>query len=218
MKKINQKAQDLEKFVQAILSEQIKVGEVIRQNELCEILNTSLSPLRELLVLLEELELVEVKPRSGFQVIYPGIDSMGENMQFRVMIEMHAIEAFLEVVSDEWIEEQISQHKTMLHGLETAEDLTTQNSIVLDIDRSFHRTIVDSLKNRAITKAHEYTQTKLRIARQVHRRVPPRKTNIRAMEEHLVILDVMKSRDIVAVRAALDAHFNMSIRNTLVGY
>ena len=144
MKKINQKAQDLEKFVQAILSEQIKVGEVIRQNELCEILNTSLSPLRELLVLLEELELVEVKPRSGFQVIYPGIDSMGENMQFRVMIEMHAIEAFLEVVSDEWIEEQISQHKTMLHGLETAEDLTTQNSIVLDIDRSFHRTIVAS--------------------------------------------------------------------------
>ena len=101
--KITDKAEDLENFVQAILSEKIMVGDVIRQSELCEVLSMSLSPLRELLVLLEELNLVEVKPRAGYKIIYPDFDFMRENLQFRIMIEKHAVEPFLNVVTDDWI-------------------------------------------------------------------------------------------------------------------
>lgn len=216
--KITQKSQDLEKFVQAILSGKIKVGEVVRQAELCEILGTSMSPLRELLVLLEELDLVEVKPRAGFKIIYPDLDFMRENMQFRVMIENHALAFFIDIVTDDWIEDQITRHHAALQGLETAEDLTAHNAFILNFDRDFHRTIVASMENKAITKAHEYTQTKLRIARQVHRRVPPRKINITAMQDHLTILDALKTRDLARVQKALDAHFTTSARNTLVGY
>lgn len=216
--KITQKAQDLETFVQAILSGKIKVGAVIRQRELCEVLGTSMSPLRELLVLLEELELVEVKPRAGFRIIYPDIDFMRENMQFRILIENHAIDPFIEYATDTWIDDQIYQHQEALRVLETTEDLTSYNDFIVDFDRGFHRTIVASLKNRAMAKAHEYTQTKLRIARRVHRRVPPRKINMNAMKEHLAILDALKTRDVDAVRNLLDAHFTGSIRNTLVGF
>lgn len=216
--KVTQKAEELNKFVQAVLSEQIKVGEVIRQTELCEVLNTSMSPLRELIVLLEELDLIEVKPRSGFKIIYPDIEFWQENMQFRVMIEMHAMRTFIEHVDDGWISDQILLHQNMLHELETKEDLSAQSSGVWNIDRNFHRSIVTSLNNRTVTKAHEYTQTKLRIARQVHRRIPPRKSNIQAMQDHLVILEVLKSRDVTNVLEALDDHFTKSIRNTLVGY
>ena len=216
--KVTDKAQDLEHFVQSILSEKIKVGEVIRQSDLCEVLGTSLSPLRELLVLLEELELVEVKPRAGYKIIYPDIEFMRENMQFRVMIEKHAIEPFIEDVTEDWITDQIAQHTSAIHGIETADDLTTVNARVVDIDRAFHRTLVAALQNKAISKAHEYTQTKLSIARQVHRRIPPRKTNMNAMLEHITILDALKRRDVAEVAAALDGHFTSSIRNTLVGY
>lgn len=216
--KITDKAQDLENFVQAILSEKIVVGEIVRQRDLCEILETSLSPLRELLVLLEELELVEVKPRAGYKIIYPDIEFMRENMQFRVMIEKHALEPFLEEVTEGWIKDQITQTKDLICQIETTADLSLLNPVVLDIDRAFHRTIVAALKNNAISKAHEYTQTKLRIARQVHRRIPPRKTNMTAMLEHVAILEAMKQRDVVEVTKALEAHFAGSIRNTLVGY
>lgn len=216
--KITDKAQDLENFIQAILNEKIKVGEVVRQRDLCDTLGTSLSPLRELLVLLEELELVEVKPRSGYKVIYPDIEFMRENMQFRVMIEKHAIEPFIEDVSDDWIEAQLTKHRDVIHQIDTTEDSTTLNASIVDFDRAFHRTIVAALKNKAISKAHEYTQTKLRIARQVHRRIPPRKTNRNAMLEHMAILEVLKRRNVAEVTKALDAHFTGSIRNTLVGY
>lgn len=216
--KITQKSKDLKVFVDAVLSEKLKVGEVIRQSELCDVLGMSMSPLRELIVLLEELDLIEVKPRSGFQIIYPDFDFMSENMQFRVMIENHAIEAFSEDVEGDWIEEQIDLHNKAIADLQETENLTELNSYILDFDRSFHRIIVASLKNKAIEKAHEYAQTKLQIARQVHRRVPPRKTNMIAMQDHLAILDALKARDLEQVRAALDAHFTQSIRNTLVGY
>lgn len=216
--KITQKSQDLEAFVQAILSEKIKVGEVVRQSELCEILGTSMSPLRELIVLLEELELVEVKPRAGFKIIYPDLEFMRENMQFRILIENHAIGSFTESVSDDWISDQITQHQDALRILESAEDSTAHNDFIVGFDRSFHSAIVASLNNKAMAKAHEYSQTKLRIARQVHRRVPPRKINVTAMQEHLQILNALKSRDVAAVRVLLDAHFTHTIRNTLVGF
>ncbi|MEP5730382.1 MAG: GntR family transcriptional regulator [Sulfitobacter sp.] len=216
--KVTDKAQDLEHFVQSILSEKIKVGEVIRQSDLCEILGTSLSPLRELLVLLEELELVEVKPRAGYKIIYPDIEFMRENMQFRVVIEKHAIEPFVEDVADDWIDGQIMQHKSAIHGIKISDDLTALNASIVGLDRAFHRTLVSALKNKAMSKAHEYTQTKLSIARQVHRRIPPRKTNMNAMLEHITILNALKRRDIAEVTATLDAHFTSSIRNTLVGY
>lgn len=216
--KITQKTQDLDVFVEAILAGHIKVGEVIRQSELCQILRTSMSPLRELLVLLEELDLVEVKPRAGFKIIYPDLDFMRENMQFRVLIENHAITNFVEFVTDDWITEQIDCHKEALLVLETEKDLTAHNAFVLELDRDFHRAIVGSMKNKAISKAHEHTQSKLRIARQVHRRVPPRKINMVALQDHLTILSALKARDLDAVRQALDAHFTTSARNTLVGY
>lgn len=216
--KIKRNSLELEAFVQAILCNKLEVGEVVRQSELCQVLGISMSPLRELLVLLEELELVEVKPRAGFKVIYPDINFMRENMQFRVMIEKHALEAFIETVSDKWITEQTKLHREALKALETAEDSTEHNDYIVDLDREFHRTIVGSLENTSISKAHEYTQTKLRIARRVHRRIPPRKVNIGAMTEHLEILKTLKTRNLIDVSRALDAHFSGSLHNTLVGY
>jgi len=216
--KITDKSQDLENFIQAILNDQIKVGEVVRQRDLCEILGTSMSPLRELLVLLEELELVEVKPSAGYKITYPDIDFMRENMQFRVMIEQQAIEPFVDQVKDDWIEEQLQQHKDAAQGLETTDNIEAHNELIVTLDRAFHRTLVGALKNKAISKAHEYTQIKLRIARRVHRRIPPRKTNLDAMLEHIEILHALKLRDSIQVKAKMDLHFAGSIRNTLVGY
>tara|TARA_B100000929_G_scaffold94180_1_gene73874 strand:- start:4670 stop:5323 length:654 start_codon:yes stop_codon:yes gene_type:complete len=216
--KITDKVQDLENFVQAILSEKIMVGDVIKQSELCDILGISLSPLRELLVLLEELNLVQVKPRSGYKIIYPDVDFMRENMQFRIMIEKNAVESFLNEVTDSWIENQIEIHKEALSTLQNTDDLEAHNSKIIEIDQAFHREIVKALKNKAISKAHEYAQIKLRIARRVHRRFPPVKTNKNALEQHINILEIIKSRDASSVISSLDAHFALSIHNTLVGY
>ena len=98
------------------------------------------------------------------------------------------------------------------------DDLEAHNSKIIEIDQAFHREIVKALKNKAISKAHEYAQIKLRIARRVHGRFPPVKTNKNALEQHINILEIIKSRDASSVISSLDAHFALSIHNTLVGY
>lgn len=216
--KISDINQDLDTFVQKILSGDIQVGVVVRQTELCEILEISKTPLRELLVLLRELELIEVKPRAGFKVLYPDIEFMRENMQLRVILENHAIGAFNEIVTDEWIEVQIREHEKALRDLENAGELQALNESIFELDRNFHRVIVAALENSAVSKAHEYTQIKLQIARQVHLRTPPRKTNMVAMQDHLTILAALKTHNLDDIRAALEVHFTQSARNTLVGY
>lgn len=216
--KISDINQDLDSFIQKILSEDIKVGVVVRQAELCEILGISKTPLRELLVLLTELELIEVKPRAGFKVLYPDIKFMRENMQLRVILENHAIETFNEVVTNAWIKDQVRAHEKALYDLEHVDDPASLNESFFELDREFHRTIVAALKNSAVSKAHEYTQIKLQIARQVHRRIPPRKTNMNAMQDHLSILAALATHNLPHIRKALDAHFTQSARNTLVGY
>lgn len=216
--KIKHKNKDLDIFTQAILSGKLKVGEIIRQRELCEVLGTSMSPLRETLVLLEELDLIEIKARAGIKVIYPDLDFMRDNLQFRIMIEKNAIEVFARDISDAWIDDQIQEHTRLLQALETEKDLTEYNANVLSLDRVFHQKIVASLKNATITKTHEHIQTKLQIARQVHRRIPPRQINISVMHDHLLILHALKDRDLKRIHNALDAHFTMSSHNTLVGY
>ncbi len=216
--KIRQKSKELDKFVQAILTGKLTAGEIIRQRELCEILKTSMSPLRDTLVLLEELELIEVKPRAGIKVIYPDLDFMRDNMQFRILIEMQAISEFIQVVTDDWIDAQTEEHQRTLRDLEAATDLTTLNANVLELDRGFHRAIVASMKNKAIAKAHEHIQSKLRIARQVHRRVPPRQANIDAMRDHLGILAALQKRDAAETSKALDAHLILSNHKTLLGH
>jgi len=45
-------------FREALQNGQLKAGMVVTQNELCDLLGLSLSPLRETLVLLEEFGLV----------------------------------------------------------------------------------------------------------------------------------------------------------------
>ena len=142
--KISDINQDLDTFVRKVLEDDIAPGAVIRQAELSEKLGVSTTPLRELLVLLRELDLIEVKPRAGFKVLYPDIEFMRENMQLRVIMENHAIETFNEVVSNAWIEDQVSMHEKALLDLENVGDkqLQTLDESIFELDRGFHRTIV----------------------------------------------------------------------------
>src|SRR5262245_45329268 len=69
------------RFRDAMQSGKLQAGMVVTQNELCDLLGLSLSPLRETLVLLEEFGLVEIKPRTGIRIVYPEVAFIRENYQ-----------------------------------------------------------------------------------------------------------------------------------------
>ena len=146
------------RFREAMQSGKLQAGMVVTQNELCDLLGLSLSPLRDTLVLLEEFGLVEIKPRTGIRIVYPEIAFIRENFQFRIMIEVHALRAFGEAVTDEWLANMRARHEECRTELEANGSFDAVNARIATLDRQFHRDIVDALDNRAILETHHRLQ------------------------------------------------------------
>jgi DNA-binding GntR family transcriptional regulator len=201
------------RFRAALQDGRIQAGMTVTQNELCELLGLSLSPLRETLVLLEEFGLVEIKPRAGIRVVYPEVAFIRENFQFRIMIETHAIRSFAAIVGRDWLTDIRARHEASRIELDTSEPNEAVQEKFLNLDRQMHRAWVESLQNRTILVTHTRLQDNLWMARRVHQR--KFHTQLSAtIGEHLKILDALDARDIEGAVAGLEAHFRASTYRT----
>jgi GntR family transcriptional regulator, rspAB operon transcriptional repressor len=194
----------------------LKPGMVVTQSELCAILGISLTPLRETLVLLEEFGLVEVKRRAGIQIVYPEVAFIRENYQFRSVIELHAIRAFLPRAGRQWLAEMRTRHQELrgvASGDVAAPDL---NSAFIKLDSDMHVSFVEALENRAISAAYARIMDNINLARQVHDRTALRTRVLDSLGEHLTILDSIERGDADGAAANLELHFRASAYRTVV--
>lgn len=206
--------QGYRRFRQALQDGKLEAGMTVTQSELCDLLNLSLSPLRETLVLLEEFGLVEIKPRTGIRIIYPEVAFIRENFQFRVMIEVHALKAFAATVSDEWLANMRARHEECRTELLGPTLLEAVQGKCLALDRKMHREFVEALDNRAILETHTRIQDNLSMARRVHQRSVFKGQLANTVDEHLRIIECLELRDTDGAISALEAHFRASTHRT----
>lgn len=192
----------------------LKAGMVVTQNELCDLLGMSLSPLRETLVLLEEFGLVEIKPRTGIRIVYPEVAFIRENYQFRIMIETYALRAFGDMVTEAWLSTMRMRHEDCREALTGTGPFEAVQSQIVTLDRKMHRDIVEALDNRAILETHARIQENLGMARRVHQRSIYKGQLIEAIDEHLEIIACLERRNVPAAVAALEAHFRGATHRT----
>ena len=204
-------------FLDHIMNGDLPVGEVITQKEICGILKTSISPLRETLVLLEELELIEVKARAGIKIVRPDVAFVRENMEFRLIMETAAMPALIDVVSDAWIDQTTKDHLAMKTLVEDGKGAHVLEVDLRSMDNQFHRDIVASLDNSNILKAHERSQSKLQLARRVYKRRRGRQVNIDGLVEHLDVLECIKNRDADRANQMLKKHLSISTHRIVDG-
>jgi DNA-binding GntR family transcriptional regulator len=206
--------QGYQRFREALQSGKLEAGMVVTQNELCELLGLSLSPLRETLVLLEEFGLVEIKPRTGIRIVYPEVAFIRENYQFRIMIEVYALKTFGDMVTEEWLANMRSRHEECRRELQQNRPFEEVYTRIISLDRKMHRDIVEALENRAIMVTHTRLQENIGMARQVHQRSTYRAQLLDSIDEHLTMLTCLEKRDVPGAIAALEAHFRASTHRT----
>lgn len=204
------------RFRKAMQEGRLTPGMVITQNDLCAILGISLTPLRETLVLLEEFGLVEVKPRAGIQIVYPEVAFIRENYQFRSVIELHAIRAFLPRASAQWLAEIRARHHQLRDAASSETVGADLNSAFVALDSDMHVSFVAALENRAISAVYARIQDNINLARQVHDRTALRKRVLDSLREHLAILDSIEKGDVEGAVANLELHFHASAYRTVV--
>jgi DNA-binding GntR family transcriptional regulator len=202
------------RFSEAMQSGKLIAGMIVTQNDLCDLLGLSLSPLRETLVLLEEFGLVEIKPRTGIRIVYPEVAFIRENYQFRIMIETYALRTFGETVTEEWLANIRARHEECrkeLSGSVSFDDAQRNFSI---LDRKMHRDIVEALDNRAILDTHARLQENLMMAKRVHQRSVFRGQLLDTIDEHLKIITALDQRDVDGAIESLAAHFRGATHRT----
>ena len=195
------------RFREALQSGRLEAGMVVTQNELCDLLGLSLSPLRETLVLLEEFGLVEIKPRTGIRIVYPEVAFIRENYQFRIMIETYALRTFGETVTPEWLAGMRSRHEECRRELGGAVPFEEALPHMTALDRKLHRDIVEALDNRAILETHARLQDNIGMAKRVHQRSVFRGQLLDTIDEHLSIVEALERGDVEGAVASLAAHF-----------
>ncbi len=196
-------------FRDRLLDGTLRAGSTLTQQELLDILGISLTPLRELLVLLEDCNLVEIRQRSGITITYPDVGFIRQNLQFRSILEVSAMPGFAADVDRGWVERQTNVHEAFRNGIGTCENVDLRTALE-QIDRDFHDAIVRSLDNGILLKTYRRTMDNVALAQLVHRRnysVPQISDTI---EEHLTILDRIARGDGQGAVETLQAHFRAS--------
>jgi DNA-binding GntR family transcriptional regulator len=202
------------RFREALHNGKLEAGMVVTQNELCDLLGLSLSPLRETLVLLEEFGLVEIKPRTGIRIVYPEVGFIRENYQFRIMIEIYALRSFGDTVTEAWLANMRESHEDCRRNLSDGGPFEDSQLRFLTLDLRMHHEIVEALGNRAILDTHKRLQENIRMAQRVHRRSGFRSALLDTIDEHLKVIDALERRDVDGAVAALEAHFRASTHRT----
>ena len=194
----------------------LQPGMIVTQNELCAIHGISLTPLRETLVLLEEFGLVEVKRRAGIQIVYPEVAFIRENYQFRSVIELHAIRAFLPRAGRQWLADMRGRHQDLRDAASNEVVAADLNRTFITLDSDMHVSFVESLENRAISAVYARIMDNINLARQVHDRTALRTRVLDSLREHLSILDSIEKGDAEGAVNALELHFRASAYRTVV--
>jgi len=210
----NAKDEGYQRFLRAMFDSKIAPGSTVTQTDLCKIMNMSVTPLRECLVLLEEYGLVEVRPRAGDRVVYPDISFFRENMQFRTVIESNALPSFVEKADINFLESLRRSHEDCLNRISTAEDPDKISLALYVLDRTLHAEIVKALHNRSISAAHTRLQDNIHLSRLVHVQLTYRNSTMDTIEEHLLLIDAAIKRDEKAACAALKTHLRASTHRT----
>lgn len=204
------------RFRQAMQEGRLQPGMIVTQSELCAILGISLTPLRETLVLLEEFGLVEVKRRAGIHVVYPEVAFIRENYQFRSVIELHAIRAFLPRAGRQWLADMRARHQDLRDAASNEAVAADLNRTFTTLDSDMHVSFVEALENRAISAAYARIMDNINLARQVHDRIALRTRVLDSLREHLSILDSIEKGDAEGAVTYLELHFRASAYRTVV--
>lgn len=202
------------RFRTALQEGRLQPGMLLTQTELCDLLDMSMSPLRETLVLLEEYGLVEIKPRTGIRIVFPEVAFIRENFQFRIMIETHALRTFGDTVTEAWLSAMRQRHEECRLALHDLEALESAQSRLHALDRKMHRDIVEALENRAILDTHARLQDNLGMARRAHQRSIYRGQLMETINEHMAVIERLEQRDVEGAVGALEAHFRASTHRT----
>lgn len=202
-------------FVDALLAGRLKLGQTLKQEELCDVLDMSLSPMRETTTLLEAEGLITVRRRIGITIFYPDVKFVGNTFQFRGILEREGLTKFARSTDIGWVRRMRDDHETMIDYVRQVNDQSVYREPVRLLERAFHGSFIAAFDNLQIDMIYQRLTQKMFLIRLINMEAVGPANTIRSMSEHLEILDALEQRDAEGAVAALDKHLQGSLHRVL---
>ncbi|MFD7402065.1 GntR family transcriptional regulator [Streptomyces sp. NPDC059866] len=196
------RGQILDALRTALVTAELRPGEVYSAPALGERFGVSATPVREAMQQLALEGAVEVVPNRGFRVVQRDARELAELAEVRGLIEVPVILRLARTVpAERWAELRPSAEATVRAASSGC------RATYAEADRAFHRAVLSLAGNEQL----------VRIADDLHRRTqwPPagaaasagRSDLVADAAEHAAVLDALIARDLDAVRALVRVHF-----------
>lgn len=202
-------------FVDALAEGRLKLGQTLKQEELCAILGISLSPMRESTTLLEAEGLVTVRRRIGITIFYPDVKFVGNTFQFRGMLEREGLAKFARSVDDAWIARTLADHEAIIAHVQAVADPAIYRAPVRALEWAFHNSFIAAFENHQIEVIYERLHQKMFLLRLVNPDAVSPANTVKSMREHVAVLEALGRRDAQGAIDALDKHLQGVLHRTL---
>ncbi|MDJ0768926.1 MAG: GntR family transcriptional regulator [Ilumatobacter sp.] len=204
-------AQAYERIRRMIVRLELAPGDIVREDALQDLLGIGRTPIREALQRLARDQFVTVIPRRGMFVSSIDVDELAMLYEARAMLEPYAARlACVRGTADHWQEMADVIERSLRAGI-PPEDL-------LAVDRRCHEIIWNAAGNRFLTDTLDmlYAQSD----RVWHMYLADVADTRHAVDEHIEILDLLRTGDPDACAGALEAHvqsFDDQVRAAVTG-
>lgn len=185
-----------EYLFEKIVSNALSPGEPLVENDICNLLHVSRTPVREALRKLETEGLVYKIPDRGTFVREITYEDIMEIMEVRILFETHALQNCIRNAPDHDIQ-QLEERLTALGPDSDPNDY-------YDVDREIHLMIMRYCPNMRIQSYLRTLNAQLERLRRVSAMMPKRLSKSR--EEHLELVRAIRDRDYDTARDVLVVH------------
>ncbi len=183
---------------EAIVSNLLKPGDPITEQQISDTLGISRTPIREALKKLEAEGLVRHIPGRGSFVSEVTVQDIEEIFSLRVALEILALQIAYNKISDDELQE-LENSILQLDTNSSADDF-------YKYDRLLHHVIVHNGDNRRLENFLNNINIQIERVRIISSLLPQRLD--KSKEEHLAIVRALKDRDLLKTEHLLKTHIN----------
>ncbi len=200
-------------LLERVLNHEYPPGFRFDLSQLEDQLGVSRTPLKEALHRLQAEGLIEIRPRRGTYVISIDSQDVAESFDVRCILECAAAEIAVQKASDEEIE-QLQTLAKQMRQLLRSDGYQIIVGQYIELDRQFHRTLVNMAHNKRLAEICKQLDTHMQIAH-VRQKFILADSKKHTETEHDAIIQALQQRDVENLVQLLAQHINQSKQRTL---
>jgi DNA-binding GntR family transcriptional regulator len=202
-----------DKFQQQLLASRIRPGQIVTQRELVALTGLPLGAIREVIPRLEAEGLLRTVPQRGLQIATVDGRLVRNAFQLRLALEKEAAAQFAVSATDAQLDRLEAAHRDIV---KRAQRGATPALLVAAqaVDWGLHDTMIDALGNEIVSAIYRVNSLRIRLIR-LDRVTLNAQALAPAMEEHLVLIAALRTRDPRAASSAVEIHLDHARKRAL---